>query len=131
MRSSDHLVRWGGEEFLAVVRFVDRREASDLAEKIRAAIAAHPFRLADGTVLKRTCSIGFGAFPFLPELPRSIGWEEVVDLADLGLYTAKRNGRDRWIGVAAGRMEDPKAALRRFKDDPEGSTAAGEMRVLV
>jgi diguanylate cyclase (GGDEF)-like protein len=130
MRSSDHLVRWGGEEFLAVVRFVDRRESSDLAEKIRAAIAAHPFRLADGTVLKRTCSIGFGAFPFLPERPRSIGWEEVVDLADLGLYTAKRNGRDRWVGVAAGRMDDPKAALRRFKDDPEGSTADGEMRVL-
>jgi diguanylate cyclase (GGDEF)-like protein len=130
LRSSDHVVRWGGEEFLAVVRFVDRREASELAEKIRAAIAAHPFQLADGTVLKRTCSIGFGAFPFLPERPRSIGWEEVVDLADLGLYTAKRNGRDRWVGVAAGDVTDPKAALRRFKDDPEGSTADGEMRVL-
>lgn len=130
MRSSDHIVRWGGEEFLAVVRFVDRREASELAEKIRAAIAAHPFRLEDGTVLRRTCSIGFGAFPFLPERPRSIGWQEVVDLADLGLYTAKRNGRDRWIGVAAGKIEDPKAALRRFKDDPQGSTAAGEMTVL-
>lgn len=130
LRSSDHLVRWGGEEFLAVVRFVDRREAPELAEKIRAGIAAHPFELPDGTVLRRTCSIGFGAFPFLPERPRSIGWQEVVDLADLGLYTAKRNGRNRWVGVAAGRIEDPKAALRRFKDDPEGSTTDGEMRVL-
>ncbi|MES1245100.1 MAG: two-component regulator propeller domain-containing protein, partial [Acidobacteriota bacterium] len=42
LRSSDHVVRWGGEEFLAVIRFVDRGEASNLAEKIRAAIAEHP-----------------------------------------------------------------------------------------
>ncbi len=131
LRSSDHVVRWGGEEFLSVVRFAHRHEASDLAEKIRSAIAGHPFELPDGIILKRTCSIGFAAFPFLPDRPRAIAWEEVVNLADLGLYTAKRTGRDRWVGVAAGNVDDPKEALRRFRDDPEGSLADGEMRMLL
>ncbi len=99
LRSSDHIVRWGGEEFLVVVRFVDRGQGATLAEKVRAAIAAHPFRLEDGTVLRRTCSIGFAAFPFLPNRPRATGWEEVVAHADSGLYKAKQTGRDRWVGV--------------------------------
>jgi diguanylate cyclase (GGDEF)-like protein len=97
LRASDHAVRWGGEEFLAVARFIDRRRAPELAEKIRAAIAACPFSLPDGTVLHLTCSLGFAPFPFSGEHPRAIGWEEAVDRADDALYTAKRNGRDRWV----------------------------------
>ena len=129
-RAADHVVRWGGEEFLVVARFVDRAEGADLAEKIRAAIAAHDFRLADGTVLKRTCSIGFAAYPFSPTQPRAIGWEEVVDIADLGLYDAKRSGRDRWVGVESGGVGEPKEAVRRFKGDPAAAVAKGAVRIL-
>ena len=89
-RASDHLVRWGGEEFLIVARFIDRRSGPELAEKLRAAIAAHEFTLPDGTTLRRTCSIGFAAFPF-----GEASWEQVVDLADGALYKAKRGGRDQ------------------------------------
>lgn len=131
MRSSDHVVRWGGEEFLAVARFVDRRNASELAEKIRAALAAHPFQLPDGTVLRRTGSIGFAAYPFAPSEPHAIRWGEVVDLADSGLYAAKRGGRDRWVGVEAGKAEDPREALGRFRENPEAAVDDGEMRLLV
>jgi diguanylate cyclase (GGDEF)-like protein len=129
-RASDPVVRWGGEEFLAVARFVDRREAPRLAEKIRAAIAGHPFRLDDGTVLQRTCSVGFAAFPFTPSQPRSIPWEEVVGLADFGLYAAKKSGRNRWVGIEAGEAEDPQETLRRFRADPEASLAGREMRMI-
>jgi diguanylate cyclase (GGDEF)-like protein len=128
-RSSDHVVRWGGEEFLVVARFIDRGEAPALAEKIREGIATHEFRLEDGTVLERTCSIGFAAWPFSPEQPRAIGWEEIVDLADLGLYAAKRSGRNRWVGIEAGEAADPGAAVKRFREDPEASLAKGEVRV--
>jgi len=129
VRASDHVVRWGGEEFLVVVRFVDRASAPEIAEKIRAAIAGHAFRLEDGTVLERTCSIGFAAWPFAPAQPRAIGWEEVVDLADLGLYAAKRSGRNRWVGIAAGEAGDPEAAVKRFREDPEAALAKREVRV--
>lgn len=129
LRAADHLVRWGGEEFLAVARFVDRREAQTIAEKIRAALEAHPFRLPDGTLLRRTASIGFAVYPWHPARPRAVGWEEVVDLADHGLYTAKRGGRNAWVGVEATEAaEDPQEILRRFREDPEAVLAGGEMR---
>ena len=128
-RASDSIVRWGGEEFLVIARFVNRREAPLLAEKLRAALEAHEFRLDDGTVLRRTGSIGFAAYPFAPDQPRAVGWEEVVDLADFALYAAKRSGRNLWVGIEAGEVVDPRAALRSFRDDPEASIERGEIRM--
>jgi diguanylate cyclase (GGDEF)-like protein len=130
-RAADYVVRWGGEEFLVVARFVDRREAPELAEKLRAAVASHGFRLADGTLLRRTCSIGFAAFPFSVSQPRAVGWEEVVDAADRGLYAAKRSGRNGWVGIEAGEAGDAEIAIRRLKEDPEAAVARREIRVHV
>lgn len=93
-RASDYVVRWGGEEFLIVVRFVDRASAAGLAEKLRAAVAAHPFPLPDGTVLRRTCSIGYASWP-----RQHLTWEQVIDQADAALYAAKRGGRDACVGA--------------------------------
>jgi diguanylate cyclase (GGDEF)-like protein len=95
-RASDYVVRWGGEEFLIVIRFVDRADAAGLAEKLRAAVAAHSFPLADGTLLHRTCSIGYAAWPCA-----QLTWEQVVDRADAALYAAKRGGRDASVADAA------------------------------
>jgi GGDEF domain-containing protein len=47
-RDSDYLVRWGGEEFLVVVRFIPRGRAAELAERARQAVADQPFDLPDG-----------------------------------------------------------------------------------
>jgi diguanylate cyclase (GGDEF)-like protein len=94
-RASDHIVRWGGEEFLIVARFVDGSRAGELAEKLRAAVAEHEFVLPDGAVLHRTCSIGVAVWP----LPPNVSWDRAVDLADTALYEAKRSGRDRWAAA--------------------------------
>jgi len=105
LRESDYLVRWGGEEFLAVARDTDRLRAEELAERMRAVIAATPFLLDDGSELAVSCSVGFACMPFEPERPQARSWQQVVNLADLGLYAAKRSGRNAWVGVhpAAGR----------------------------
>ena len=100
LREADHVARWGGEEFLIVARFIDRRRAPELAEKIRAAVAAHIFALPDGSGVQRTCSIGFAAFPFLGAQKQG-SWEAAVDVADAGLYRAKREGRNRWVDGGA------------------------------
>lgn len=92
-RATDYLVRWGGEEFLVVARFIDRRSAAELAEKLRVAVERHPFALPDGTVLRRTCSIGVACFP------GDTTWEQTVGHADEALYEAKRGGRNRYVAA--------------------------------
>ncbi len=99
IRDSDSAVRWGGEEFLVLARDTSRRESTILVERIRSAIALHPFDIGEGRTLHRTCSIGYTCFPFIPEEPASLGWERVVEIADQCLYAAKHGGRDAWVGV--------------------------------
>jgi diguanylate cyclase (GGDEF)-like protein len=128
VRTSDTVVRWGGEEFLIVVRFIDRKHAAEIAEKVRSAVAAHSFVLPDGSTIERTCSIGFAAWPFSPDAPRALSWERVVDLADAALYMSKHSGRNAWTGVLLG-QGDPVQAAARFREDPEAAIAKGEVIV--
>ncbi|NHZ88399.1 diguanylate cyclase [Massilia sp. CCM 8733] len=98
-RESDYLIRWGGEEFLVLARATHRDDAKVVAERIRQAVANRDFVLPDGTAVRKTCSIGFACFPFVPEEPRLLSWSEVVELADQGLYLVKRSGRNAWAGI--------------------------------
>ncbi|WP_373994558.1 diguanylate cyclase [Duganella sp. Leaf126] len=100
-RESDYLIRWGGEEFMVLARATQRGEAAALAERMRRVVADRDFVLPDGELLRKTCSIGFACFPFLPEQPRLLSWPQVVELADQGLYIAKRSGRDAWAALYA------------------------------
>ncbi|MGZ8455238.1 MAG: GGDEF domain-containing protein, partial [Gemmatirosa sp.] len=107
---SDAVVRWGGEEFL-VVSHGGAAQARVLAERLRAAVAAHVTTLEDGRTLSATCSIGFAAAP----APREGGgwsWEAVVALADHGTYAAKRLGRDAWVGYRIEERQPPVAGSR-------------------
>lgn len=98
-RDSDTVVRWGGEEFLVVARNACRKDCSVLAERIRSLVEAHEFKLDDGQVLRRTCSVGFAFYPFVEDPPEHVPWEQVVDVADHALYAAKRGGRNAWVGI--------------------------------
>lgn len=100
IRHSDVLVRWGGEEFLIVSRYTDRSEAEWLAQRVLAAVADTPFSMG-GSVepIYRTCSLGWAAFPWFPDDPRAISYEEVLTLADRGLHQAKQAGKNRAIGI--------------------------------
>ena len=129
MRESDFVVRWGGEEFLAVARDTDRDRADELAERIRASVADQPFRLDDGQHLHVTCSVGHAAWPFLRAHPQTVDWLGVVSLADLGLLTAKRMGRNAWVGLHGTAAALPEGLLRRAQASPLRMLRAGEMAV--
>ena len=96
-RASDVVVRWGGEEFLVLARSSDRSLARVLAAQICSAMRTHPFDLGNGEVLRKTCSLGFTAFPLLPSAPERFSWEQAIELADQCLYAAKHSGRDGWV----------------------------------
>jgi len=129
VRDSDYLVRWGGEEFLVVARASARGDAEDLASRLRAAVADTPFALPDATALPRTCSVGFACFPFLVGQPGAVSWQEVVNLADLALYGAKRAGRNGWVGLAAGAGARPEGLGRRIKERPREAIENDEARL--
>lgn len=99
VREVDRVVRWGGEEFLVLASEVETGEGPHLAERIRAAIAAHPFEIGLPMPLTMRASVGFAAFPLHPQQPDALRWEQVLSLADQCLYFVKANGRDGWAGV--------------------------------
>jgi diguanylate cyclase (GGDEF)-like protein len=104
IRHSDVLVRWGGEEFLIVSRYTDRKEAELLAQRVLSAVADMPFTLGKtGETITRTCSMGWAAFPWFPDTPCAVSYEEVLTIADRGLNHAKQAGRNRAVGMQSAR----------------------------
>ncbi len=102
LRSSDQLGRWGGEEFLVLVPATPQEAAQELAERIRAAVAEHPFRHGERV------TVSVGVAEGLPgETP-----EQLVARADQALYAAKREGRNR-VRAAALRQPEGMNGSRR------------------
>jgi diguanylate cyclase (GGDEF)-like protein len=87
IRSSDKLIRWGGEEFLILLPANSIDEVYKDAEHLRKTIEHHEFDI----VGHLTCSFGLS----LHEAPANI--HESVKKADEKLYEAKRNGRNRVV----------------------------------
>lgn len=129
MRASDYLVRWGGEEFLAVARDTDRGRAEELAERIRAVVADAPFVLDDGRPLSISCSIGFACVPFVARHPLALSWQDVVKLADTALLGAKRAGRNAWVGLWAAADAAPDQLTHRAQLDPLQALHNGDLRL--
>ncbi len=129
MRESDYVVRWGGEEFLAVARDTDRHRADELAERIRSSVSDQPFLLEDGRELAVSCSIGHACWPFLPRHPHALDWLGVVNMADIGLLTAKRLGRNTWVGLHGTEQARPESLLARARAAPKETLQGGDLRV--
>ncbi|NTV13399.1 MAG: diguanylate cyclase [Desulfobulbaceae bacterium] len=93
VRASDMVIRYGGEEFLILLIDIKSRDDIDeLAERIRASMEATSFTIPNG-VLKKTISIGYSEFP-----EDSEGFWESIKYADVALYRAKSDGRNRVVG---------------------------------
>lgn len=121
LRRSDNLVRWGGEEFVAVAWVKRPEHARVVAEKLRRAIETTAFRLPDGRVLQKTVSLGFCVMPLVPGLQGQPTWEQALALADAALYRAKAEGRNRWVGLlqaSPASMASPEAFSTLIQDLP-------------
>jgi diguanylate cyclase (GGDEF)-like protein len=99
IRNSDVLVRWGGEEFLIISRYTDRRQAGILAERVMEAVRGKPFVVGSADEVHQTCSIGWAAFPWLQDNVDAMGYEQVLKFADRALYRAKKAGKNQAIGM--------------------------------
>lgn len=89
LRDGDTVGRWGGEEFLCLLPQVDRRQAEEIGERVRAGIEAAPVE-DDKRLIRVTASIGVVAFREDGDDP-----DTLLAKADSALYEAKRAGRNR------------------------------------
>ncbi|MDH3359561.1 MAG: diguanylate cyclase [Desulfobulbaceae bacterium] len=91
VRASDMVIRFGGEEFLILLIDVKGPDdVAELAERVRKTMESTSFKLPDGGTLKKTISIGHSEFPTDTE-----GFWESIKFADVALYRAKEEGRNR------------------------------------
>jgi diguanylate cyclase (GGDEF)-like protein len=99
-RLSDAVIRWGGEEFLLLSRYTDRKDAHILADRVLDSVGSRPYGV-EGTKadLCISCSIGWAAFPWTETEPKLVSHEQVLVLADYALYQAKGSGRNRAVGL--------------------------------
>jgi len=93
MRSYDALGRYGGEEFLAVLPECSLDCAREIANRMCGAVAATPVRTRAGDI-RITVSLGFA----LADVTTDIRRDDVISAADVALYRAKREGRNRAAG---------------------------------
>jgi diguanylate cyclase (GGDEF)-like protein len=85
VRSTDRVVRWGGEEFLIVCMNTTEQQACMLAEKLREHMGLQAWPAG------MSVTASFGVAEHLPT--EEVG--EVIERADAALYAAKRGGRNR------------------------------------
>jgi len=128
-RGPDLMIRWGGDEFLVVGRGSTPEGVASLAERIRARIEDHAFVLSQGQVVRVTCSIGVACYPFQRTNLTALSWDQVVNVADVALYTAKRSGRNAWVGLFSNPDTDGAGLLRRLREAPTDLVADGGVGV--
>lgn len=87
LRGDDLLFRFGGEEFVVLLRGTPQDGAMIVAERIRAAIAAASC-ICEGKDIKVTVSLGVATL-------REEDGDRLFDRADHALYEAKQQGRNR------------------------------------
>lgn len=118
-RSSDVLIRWGGDEFLVVGRVDDLAGVEVIPERVRTMIEEKTFDLGDGQVARLTCSIGFTCYPASSSDLLGLSIDQIVSLADKALYGAKRLGRNAWVGLLGKETTDLGDVLRALDDEPD------------
>lgn len=92
-RSGDLLIRYGGEEFMAIVPDTPPAVAKQLAEEVRRQIEEFAIPHAYGP--KQCVTVSIGLAVAISEDDFRIGHVRLVRLADEALYVAKNSGRNR------------------------------------
>jgi two-component system cell cycle response regulator len=104
VRRVDVFIRRGGEEFLLLMPATALEQARNTAERIRRTVGGSDIDVGGGKHVRQTVSIGVACWDF-KESP-----EALQRRADVAMYAAKEQGRDRVVASAP-----PPSLLRMVK----------------
>jgi len=90
LRDFDMVARYGGDEFIAIVPYIDERTALEVAERVRISVAKTPFAITvDPYKLNIQISIGISL-----DNDFTLDPDEIIEKADKSLYEAKECGKN-------------------------------------
>jgi diguanylate cyclase (GGDEF)-like protein len=115
LRAYDQGYRIGGEEFVVLLPGVDLTVATEVAERVRAAIAANPI-----SGLSVRASLGVAGSP----AGEPFAWDSTFARADSALYRAKQQGRDRVVVAGPAAPASTQLVRQVAGEDSSGARAA-------
>jgi two-component system cell cycle response regulator len=93
LRNQDVIFRYGGEEFVVLLKQADANAAQDIAQRLRCLVAEQPFHLEDDLALTITISVGVATLQ--PDDDQQ--GKSLLRRADQGLLQAKVWGRNQVV----------------------------------
>jgi diguanylate cyclase (GGDEF)-like protein/putative nucleotidyltransferase with HDIG domain len=127
LRHYDVPARFGGEEFAILLPETPPEQALEIAERIRRAVADQRFEVETSSdPIRATVSLGVAGFPKDGTDPN-----ELIHQADLAVYRAKLQGRNRVLGASSEPLLLPPERKARLAAVPEeGEYTAPAPRAL-
>jgi diguanylate cyclase (GGDEF)-like protein/putative nucleotidyltransferase with HDIG domain len=127
LRHYDVPARFGGEEFAILLPETGNEQALEIAERIRRAVAETPFEIETSSEpIRATVSLGVAGFP-----KDGSDANELIHQADLAVYRAKLQGRNRVLSASSEPLLIPAERGARLAPIPEdGEYVAPAPRAL-
>lgn len=98
LRSSDLLIRWGGEEFLVLAHALGEDQFAPMLQRLLMVVASSPI---DSGEMRRDVTVSIGACRLEGSVAGLVlPWQRALVLTDLALYGAKHSGRNMAVGIA-------------------------------
>jgi diguanylate cyclase (GGDEF)-like protein/putative nucleotidyltransferase with HDIG domain len=123
LRHYDIPARFGGEEFAILLPETSTEQALEIAERIRRAVAEREYEVETASEpIRATVSLGVAGFP-----KDAMDGNELIHQADLAVYRAKLQGRNRVLSASSEPLLVPETRQSRLVAVPED----GEHRELL
>ncbi len=116
VRDNDIVCRWGGDEYVILLRGTDSGGALKVAERIRRSVESHRFLAREGFSLSISTCIGVASYPEHAQDQNSL-----VDFADRAMYRGKKGTRNI-IYMAAKNLEATPASRHQTSAPPPSKT---------
>jgi diguanylate cyclase (GGDEF)-like protein/putative nucleotidyltransferase with HDIG domain len=127
LRHYDVPARFGGEEFSILLPETPPEQALEIAERIRRAVAERTFDVETSSdPIRATVSIGVAGFP-----KDGTDANELIHQADLAVYRAKLQGRNRVLGASSEPLLIPADRSTRLIAVPEDGDHHAPLPVAV